>query len=72
MFRAGPAGAAQGEERRAEIGGQPVGAHHLEAPHRQFDGQRDAVDLLADAGDGRGIGVIEREPLDDGGGAIDE
>jgi hypothetical protein len=72
MSGRGAGGAAQGEEGLADIGGEPIGAHHFQAAYRQLDGERNALYLFADAGHGGGGCRVQNEAFDGGGGAVNE
>ena len=67
---AGPAG--EQPEPVVELGGDPLSRHLPAAGGRQLDGQRDAVEAVADLGDGRSVGLADGERRSGAMGPLDE
>ena len=68
----GPAAAGEQAEAVVELGQDLLDPQHAGARRRQLERQRDAVEPPADLGDGRRVGVGERELGRDLAGALDE
>src|SRR5215203_1270927 len=60
------------EEAIVQAAREPLRRHHPQLRNGKLDRHRDAVEMLADVGDRRGIGVAQGEAVDGRGDALDE
>jgi hypothetical protein len=60
------------EEAVVQAAREPLRRHHPQLRNGKLDGHRDAVEMLADVRDRRGVGVAQGEAVDGRGGALDE